>query len=110
MSPGESQQRSFTVGGVFDIMELEPAETFIILAVGSADEPAGELSIELEADPDMDAESVMDYALAGFAFSPSQSISIITEDVSTPYSIDTGIAIEDIFWTLFNSAEFCWNH
>ncbi len=97
MSVGEKQQRNFSINDVFSITELRPMENFIILATGSADEPAGSLTIELETDPELDHEAVMDYSLIGIAFSLDAGLSFINESASTPFSISTGIAFDSTF-------------
>ena len=93
LKPGESQQREFEIRDCVSMPELEPVEVFMVLATGNA----GDLSITLSADPEMDFGVTMEFGLTGFGFSLDEGFIFIMEDATTPYDVETSVTIDSNF-------------
>lgn len=94
---GESQQREFEVNDVIQIPALQPMEGFVLVATGSSDAPAGDLTITVSASPEKEFGALMDYGIIGFGFSLDAGVLFIYETVTTPYTISEAVSINSSF-------------
>ncbi len=97
LSVGESQQREFTIAKVASVPAFEPIEVFVIVAAGSTDIPAGNLSIGLSSGADVDFGALMDYSIIGFGYSLDAGFLFVSQTVTTPYTISADVAVDSSF-------------
>jgi hypothetical protein len=97
LKPGEQQQREFYLYDVFTLSALQPAVNFLLIAAGTADAPAGTLTVKLEARPKLDFGARVTYSLTGAGYSLGEGLGLINAKATTPYTVQTDTDINASF-------------
>lgn len=97
LSPGDAQQREFTLGSVLSFPSFEPFAGYVVVATGSDNQTAGDLSVTLSAEAEIEFGDYMDYGLLGFGYSLDEGPIVIYETATTPFSVEKTVTINSMF-------------
>ena len=86
-------EKEFEVYNVFDFREFEPIQGFVIVTTGMA----GELTIELSTDMELEPGEIMEFAIIGAGYSVNGGLITVFEKKTIPNSIEKVIPINSAF-------------
>ena len=86
-------EKKFEIYNVFDFRELGPIQSFVVVTTGMA----GELTIELSTDLEMESGEIMEFAIIGAGFSINGGLITVIEKKTTPNSIERVVPINSVF-------------